>query len=69
MIIYTNSINIPTLIYHIVSYHLKFVFEKEQEPNMHIMVMLLIVCCLLAQVYIRIRQNDGRIISAKTNFE
>ena len=31
--------------------------------------MFLVVYRLLARVQIRIRHNDGRIISAKTNFE
>ena len=30
-----NSINIPTLLYHIVSYHSKFFSDKEQKLNMH----------------------------------
>ena len=34
MITYENSINMPTLIYHTVSYHSKFVFDKEQKPKM-----------------------------------
>ena len=35
MITYTNSINIPTLLYHIVSYHSKIVFDKEEIFKMH----------------------------------